>query len=186
MLRLEAALTGTGLGRTGLALSQRLLHGLLRDTRVMNRQVGALAQQFCADGDGRTFAGVVGVGLEGEPKNGDRFVAQSAEQLPHDHASQALLRPVVHLHNRTPVVGHRRQPVMVGQVDQIEQILAEAAAAETRPRLEKMMAEPRIAADRLTHLVDIGTGLLADGGDAVDRTDALGQKRIGGQLGQLR
>ena len=74
------------------------------------------------------------------------------------------------------------QSVVTTEVDQIQDVFLEAAASKSWACLEELGADPTVAAHRPGHILHIGAGHLAEGGDAVDRADSLGQKGIGREL----
>jgi hypothetical protein len=51
--------------------------------------------------------------------------------------------------------------------------------------VEELEADARVCADGVAHLLHVGASGLAQRADGVDGADALGQERVGGQLGQL-
>ena len=92
---------------------------------------------------------------------------------------------VVEVDHLAPVVGRGLQPVALAEIDQVEDVLLEARAAEPHARLEEFGADARVHADRARDLGDVGLGRLADLADGVDRADPLRQKGVGGELGEL-
>ena len=52
--------------------------------------------------------------------------------------------------------------------------------------LQELWPYSRVRAHSLRNLADVGAGALADGGHRVDAGDPLGEKGVGGQLGELR
>ncbi len=59
-----------------------------------------------ADANHRRFTGVVGVGIEGETKNGDALDGQVGEQRLHQQLSDAVLLPGIKVHHALPVGRH--------------------------------------------------------------------------------
>ena len=78
-----------------------------------------------------------------------------------------------------PVVGHILQIETLGDVDEIEQILLETAAAEADGGLQKLGSDARVHADGARHLTHVGAGGLADGRHGIDAGDALGEESVG-------
>ena len=54
-----------------------------------------------------------------------------------------------------------RQAIALGDVHEIEDVLLEARAAEADAGLQELRSNPRVGADRMSHLVDVGLCLLA-------------------------
>lgn len=77
--------------------------------------------------DRRRLARDVGIGLEGEAQQRHTLARHRAEQPIHHQPGDALLLPGVQLHHALPVGRHLMQPVMAAKIDQIEDVLLEAA-----------------------------------------------------------
>jgi hypothetical protein len=78
-----------------------------------------------------------------------------------------------------PEVGHLAEMEHLAEVDQREDVLLEAAAAEANTGIQEFVANPRVSADGAGHFADVGAGGLADGRDGINAGDALGQERVG-------
>ncbi len=74
---------------------------------------------------------------------------------------------------------------MFAQVDEVEDVFLKTGSPETNRGFEELRADPAIGADGVGHLVDIGFGGFAEGGDRIDGGDPLGQKGVGRELGKL-
>lgn len=85
-----------------------------------------------------------------------------------------------------PVVGHLGQLQVLAEVDEVEDVLLEAAPSKADARLQKPPPNATVRADGVRHLVHIGPGRLANGRDGVDGADALRKEGIRRQLRQLR
>ena len=96
-----------------------------------------------------------------------------------------MLLPCVQGNHLLPVAGHILKAVITAQVNQIEDVLLEAAAAKSRAGREKLGADAAVCTDSIGHLAHVGTGGLTEGGDAVYLADPLGQKSIGRELAEL-
>ncbi len=179
---------------------------------VVDGEAGALVEQVLADELGRRLASVAGVRLEGEAEDGDALVGDGAEEALGDAQGEAPLLVVVQQDDLlkknskenisslvlfrfqattttsylVPVVGHLGQLQVLAEVDQIEDVLLEAAAAEADARLQKAPPDATVRADGVRHLVHVGPGRLANGRDGVDGADALREEGIRRQLRQLR
>ncbi|KAH9402222.1 hypothetical protein TYRP_016277 [Tyrophagus putrescentiae] len=110
-------------------------------------------------------------------KNSKENISTTVPQYPHTSANSTYL---------VPVVGHLGQLQVLAEVDQIEDVLLEAAAAEADARLQKPPPDATVRADGVRHLVHVGPGGLADRRDGVDGADALREEGIRRQLRQLR
>ena len=97
-----------------------------------------------------------------------------------------MLLPTIELHHALPVGGHLMQAVVPTEIDEIEDVFLEAAPAKAGTRLEELGSDAAIGSDRMSDLLHISPGGFAQGCDRVDRTDALRQERVGGELGKLR
>ena len=172
--------------RTGTAGSAEIGCDLgFRDLRVVDRQTRAFFQQVLADADRGGLAGVVGVGLEGKAQDRETLAGEGAKQSLHHQLSDTVLLPAVELDHALPVGRHIVEAVMTADVNQIEDVLLEAAAAKAWACLQELGADTTVGANGMGHLVDIRSGGLAESSDRVDRADPLGQEGIGGQLGEL-
>lgn len=182
----------------------RMLH-----LRIVDGQAGALLEQNLADGDGGRFARIAGVLLERKAKDADALVRDGVEQrldnlranirwsvtifseLFSAHTRTYLLREtrlliLVHADHLLPVGSHLWQIQSLAHVHNVENVLLEAAATEADRRLQELGADARVQSDGSCHLRHIGAGRLADRRHRVDAGDALRQKRVGRQLGELR
>ena len=69
--------------------------------------------------------------------------------------------------------GHLVQAVVAAEIDEVEDAFLEAAVANAGAGFDELGAQSRIAADGTGHRLHIGAGGFLEGGDAVDRADAL-------------
>ena len=151
----------------------------------MDDELRSLFQKIAADANRRRLAGVVGVGLEGKTKNRQALPRHGAEQLLHHQPGNSMLLPGVQRHHALPVIRDLRQAEMPTEIHQIEDVLLETAATETGPGVEEFRANATVGADGPSHLAHICPTGFAEGGNGVDRADALGQEGIGRELGEL-
>jgi hypothetical protein len=79
----------------------------------------------------------------------------------HHQAGDPVLLPGVERHHLLPVGGYIMQAIVAAEILQVEDVFLEAAAAQA-------------GADGAGHFLHIGAGGFSEGGDAVDRADALG------------
>lgn len=93
---------------------------------------------------------------------------------------------LVELDDLTPVRGDFGEMETLAEVDEIEDVLLEAGAAESDGCLEELGAYARVVADGVGDFVDVGAGGLADGREGVDGGYALGEHGVCGELGELR
>lgn len=84
-----------------------------------------------------------------------------------------------------PVLGDLGQAEAAAQIDQVENIFLEAAAAEADACAQKVGPDAAVDAGGVRDFVDVGAGRLADRRNGVDRGDALGEQRIRRELRQL-
>ncbi len=88
-------------------------------------------------------------------------------------------------HHLLPGGGHLVQAVVAAEVHQIEDVLLKAAAAEAGAGLEELPTNAAVGTDGAGYFTHIDAGGFAEGGDAVDRADALRQEGVGGELAEL-
>lgn len=112
--------------------------------------------------------------------NGTYLARDRIEQVVDDGPAEPALLVLVHLDDLAPVRGDLGQVEALGEVDEVEDVLLEARAAEADGGLEELGAHARVAADGVGDLVNVGAGGLADGGEGVDGGDALGEHRVCG------
>lgn len=129
----------------------------------------AFNQQVLAYVDGGTFSGIACAFLECCSENRKFLSFQIRAQLVINESEEHLLPVVIHLNDRVPVVGHFGQSLQLGEVDQCEDILLEAASAPSDTAVQEFVADSRIRGNALLHLPDIGVVLLAHDCDAVNR-----------------
>src|ERR1035438_6355639 len=149
---------------------------------VVHRDPRLLRNEVPAHEDRRGFAGVVRVLLEREPQHRDLLVRDGVVQRPHDPGREPVLLPVVHPHHALPVHGHLGQREVLAQVDEVEDVLLEARAAEAHRRLQEPRPDPGVPAYRVGHLVDIGARCLAERGNRIDRGYPLREERVRHEL----
>ena len=77
------------------------------------------------------------------------------------------------------------QVVAFAEIDQIQDILFEAGAAETDARPQELASDTGIHADCARNLLNIRLGFFAKRRNAVDRGDSLCQHRVGNEFGHF-
>ncbi|TKW51028.1 hypothetical protein CTA1_9768 [Colletotrichum tanaceti] len=147
--------------------------------------VGHLVGQLGDDVDGDAVARVVGILLEGEAEDGHLFAAQVAVEGAVDLLGEALALVLVDVEDAHPVVGDGVEVEGARHVGEVEDVLLEARAAEADAGVEELLAQAAVGADALADLLDVGAQFLAEGADAVDAADALGEHGVGHQLREL-
>uniref|UniRef100_A0A8R7U5F2 Uncharacterized protein n=1 Tax=Triticum urartu TaxID=4572 RepID=A0A8R7U5F2_TRIUA len=160
-------------------------HLLLRHLRVVDADDGLVPEQAPAHVDGRRLARVARVLLEGEPQHGHLLPRDGVEHGGDDAVDEAALLVVVDADDLPPVLCHLGEAVALADVDEVEDVLLEAGAAEADAGGEEARADARVLADGAGHLGDVSAGGLAQRGDGVDGGDALREEGVGGELGQL-
>lgn len=132
-----------------------------------------------------SLTGIGGVLLEGKAEDSNLLANKGVVEALDDTVGETVTSVLVHLDDLAPVLGDLRKTHGLGEVDEVENILLEAAATETDTGHQELVANTGVHTDGLGDLIDISTGLLADGGDGVDRRNTLGQHRVGNELGKL-
>jgi hypothetical protein len=158
---------------------------LLLHFRIVDAQKGALVEQKLANVNGGGLARVARVLLEREAKHGDALAVERVEEPRRDEIGEAFLLVVVDANHLVPVLGHLLEVQTLAQVDQVVDVLLEAAAAEAHARLEELVADARVGSDRARHLLNVRSARLAYRRDRVYAGDLLCEHGIGGQLRQL-
>ena len=137
------------------------------------------------DRPGRGLARVAGVGLEGEAEDGDFPVGEGVEHGAKQARDDALLLVVVHPDDAVPILRRRVQAEGFAEIDQVQDVLLETAAAEAGPRLEELRPDAHVGADDARHLVNVRAGRLAEARDGVYRRDPLREEGVRRELRQL-
>ena len=161
-------------------------HVLALDLGVEDVDLGPLLEQIADDEHRRGLADVAGVLLEGISEDGHLLAGGGVEHLGHHLLREALLLVVVHEDDLVPVGGALVEAVGLAEVDEVEDVLLEAGAAEADGGLEEAAADAVVLADGTADLGHVGAGGLAEGRDGVDGRHALGEEGVGNELGQLR
>ena len=102
-----------------------------------------------------------------------------------DRLGEAALLVLVHLPDLTPVRRDLGQVQALGKVDEVEDVLLEAGAAEADRRAQELGPDARVEADRVCDLVDVRARRLADCGERIHGRDALRKHRVRSELGQF-
>ncbi len=135
--------------------------------------------------DGGRLARISRVLLKREAEYGDPFSVQRVEEALGDAVGETLLLVVVDAQHLEPVFGTLAQVERFANVNQVVDVLLEAAAAEADARLQKLAADASVGADGLGYLLDVCAAGFADGRNRVDARDSLSQKSVGRQFRQL-
>lgn len=98
----------------------------------------ALLQQSLANVDRRAFAGVARVCLEGETEDGNLLVIDCVEHGIDDERAKTHLLVVIHLENLRPIVGDFIHLMLLAQINEVQNVLLEAAPAKTGATLEEL------------------------------------------------
>mmetsp|Transcript_5034 Transcript_5034/g.14298 ORF Transcript_5034/g.14298 Transcript_5034/m.14298 type:complete len:451 (+) Transcript_5034:158-1510(+) len=152
---------------------------------VEDVDLGPLLEEVADDEHRRGLPHVAGVLLEGVAEDGHLLARGGVEHLAHHLLREALLLVVVHEDDLVPVGGALVEAVGFAEVDEVEDVLLEARAAEPDGGLEEAPADPVVLADGAADLGHVGPGGLAQGRDGVDGRNALGEEGVGHELGQL-
>ncbi len=96
---------------------------VLRHLGIIDDHFGILREQVAADRDGGGFTCVVGVFLERESENGDALAGDRVEEFANDARGEAMLLPVVDLHDAFPIISDFRKAEMAAEVNEVEDVL---------------------------------------------------------------
>jgi hypothetical protein len=132
-----------------------------------------------------SLTGIGGVLLEGKAKDSDLLTNKGVVKALDNTVGETVTGVLVHLDNLAPVLGNLGKTHGLSEVDKVENILLEAAATETNTSHQELVTDTGVNTDGLGDLIDISTGLLADGGDGVDGRNTLSQHGVGNELGKL-
>jgi hypothetical protein len=147
---------------------------------------GALLKESLDHLKSRGLTGIGGVLLEGKTENGNLLANKSVVEALDDTVGETVTGVLVHLDNLSPVLGNLGKTHSLSKVDKVENILLEATATETDTSHQELVTNTGVNTNGTGNLVNIGTSLLANGGDGVDGRDTLSQHRVGNELGELR
>ena len=104
--------------------------------------------------------------------------SDGVEERVDDRLGEAALLVLVHFHDLAPVRRDLGQVQALGEVDEVEDVLLEARAAEADRRAQELGPDARVEADGVRDLVDVRAGRLADRGERVHGRDALCEHRV--------
>lgn len=172
-------------GRAGAEVVEVGEHLRFVNFGVVDADVGTVFEELVGDVDGGRFAGVVGVFFEGPAEQGDLFGRHGVEERGDDFCAKALFLVVVHADDLFPVAGDVGQAEVVAEVYEVEDVFLEAGAAESDGGFEEFGADARVGADGAGDFFDVGAGGFAEGRNAVDAADALGEEGVGGEFGEF-
>ncbi len=156
--------------------------------RVGNRlgvgddRAGVLGEQVAHDQVCRAFASVARIRLEGKPEDRNLLVGDRVEHAFEHPAGDAMRLPFVDFHDAFPVGGDFGESVVSAQVNEVQDVFLEAAAAKADRSLEELGANPMVLSHDKGDFIDIGAGLFAESADRVDRADALRKERVRREL----
>lgn len=190
---LLAGVVGVAVDGDVVALSkgtEKLLDLRLDNQRVTARVkdgdlTGTLLKESLDHLKSGSLTGIGGVLLEGKAENSNLLANKGVVEALDDTVGETVTSVLVHLDNLAPVLSDLGKTHGLGKVDEVENILLEAAATETDTSHQELVTNTGVNTDSLGDLIDISTGLLADGGDGVDGRNTLGQHRVGNELGKL-
>ena len=98
---------------------------------------------------------------------------------PLDESISLVLIDGKHLH---PILSHFLKVQCARKVHKRKDIFLEARTTKSYTSFQKFRSETRIESDSSGDLVDVGTGLLADGADGVDAADSLSKHGVCDEL----
>mmetsp|Transcript_150128 Transcript_150128/g.418289 ORF Transcript_150128/g.418289 Transcript_150128/m.418289 type:complete len:319 (-) Transcript_150128:404-1360(-) len=155
------------------------------DLGVVNIHVRAVLHEHVADGEGGRLPHVARVLFESEAQDRDLLLRDSVEQCMDDPLCEGRLLVVVHVHDLLPVGRHFVEAELFADVNEVEDVLLEAGAAEADGGAEELGPDAGVCADGPGHLSDVRARALAKPGYGVDTAHALRQHGVGHELGEL-
>jgi hypothetical protein len=157
----------------------------VQGVRIGDDNLGVLFQQRAADGQRRRIARIARIGLERHAEQGHTLAGDSIKHGGNHLGDKRHLLIFIHRDHLFPVGSHLLQAARLAQVDQVQDVFLETGATKTHAGSQETRPDPRVRTDGASDFRDISLRHLTQIGDGVDGRDALGQKGIGGQFGQL-
>lgn len=136
--------------------------------RIVNVKDGTFLKEVMTYFDCRCLPRVICILLEGNPEDSQLLLLQIiVEGLKHPQ-EKTFLSVIVYLENRIPIVGNLNKSFILGQVNQCQNILFEAAASESHATVQKLVSDTSIRCNALADLLYIAFVLFAEDRDAID------------------
>ena len=164
-----------------LDVRENLRDGILRH-RVVRLDRGSLGEQVLNDQQGTSIPNVVGIRLERQAKNADRFPVQAVQSLLDacQEVGSLGIVDVDDFFHEAKIVS-----VFLGRFEQSLNVLREAGSAPTQARIQELRSDSRVGADALRYIANIRATLFADSADGIDEGDFHREERVAGVLDQL-
>src|SRR3954452_13520754 len=125
----------------------------------MSLDSGSRSQQTLDHRNGRTFAHVIGLGLEGKAPNPDALSRKILPQISQRLLQDDLLLALVDMLDSLQHV--ERKTEIVRRANQRFDVLGKTAPAVARPGIQERPADPLVRADSQPDVIDIGADQLA-------------------------
>src|SRR5260370_6060385 len=151
--------------------------------RVCRMHGGAFFEQALDDFKRRSKANVVGVGLEGQPKDGHALAFYNPQRL------MDFLKEPVDALLVDALSGFQNLEVhanLGGQMDERLYVLWKTETTIAKPGFEELATDTRIESHGMGHFLDVGADFFAQVGDDVCITDLQRKERIRGVLDKFR
>ena len=85
-----------------------------------------------------------------------------------DNFEESLLPVLIHLDDLVPILGDFVQSLTLRQVDQCQQVLPEAASAETHTTIDELVSDSGVSTDTPLDFSNISSNFFYHKGNAVD------------------
>mmetsp|Transcript_127350 Transcript_127350/g.271512 ORF Transcript_127350/g.271512 Transcript_127350/m.271512 type:complete len:227 (-) Transcript_127350:554-1234(-) len=145
-----------------------------------------ILHEHVADREGRSLPHIPRVLLEGEAEHCDLLLRNGIEHCLDNTSGEGRLLVLIHIHNLLPVPRHLVQAELFADVDEVQDVLLEAGAAETYGGLEELRPDAGVRANSSGNLPYVSAGALAQPSDGVDAANTLCQHGVGHKLRELR
>src|SRR6266850_2863939 len=152
--------------------------------RVVGADRRAVREELLDQDPAWGLSHVVRIRLERAAPDGDATAGELAVESRQDFSREHPFLSRVHLLHR--LENRERAAGLFGRSDQGLDVLRKAGAAVAGPRVEEVIADPRVRAHAFAHLLDVGAETLGEIGEFVHERDAgrkHGVRRVFGELG---
>jgi hypothetical protein len=96
---------------------------------------------------------------------------------------ESSLLILIHFDNLPPVCGDLGKMETLREINQVKDILLEAASTETNRCFQEFGTNTGIVTDSIRNFIDVGTSGFANSGKGVDGRDTLCKHSVGGEFG---
>lgn len=113
------------------------------------------------------------------------LASDGVEQSIDDTLGEPALLVIVHLDHLAPVRSNLGKVQTLREINQVEDILLEAGSTKSDRGFEELGSDARVSTNSMGDFVNVCPGRFADCRKSIDGRDALGEHRVGGELGEF-